>query len=190
MSPAITAAWPRIAGHQMEQRLKSGDLRAVVATASLELGIDIGTIDSGSARLARRAESAPSCSASDDPGTRWAARRTARSSPPALDELIECAAMVARRGARRSGIESVSRRRRSRCLRSRLWPSSRRADGRRRALSPRYPRSAVSRSAARDVRGDARHAGQRRGRRRRALRVPSSTATGSTACCVRAARRG
>lgn len=31
--------------HRTEQRLKAGDLRAVVATASLELGIDIGHID-------------------------------------------------------------------------------------------------------------------------------------------------
>jgi ATP-dependent Lhr-like helicase len=31
--------------HDAEQRLKKGELRAVVATASLELGIDIGTVD-------------------------------------------------------------------------------------------------------------------------------------------------
>ncbi|MFN8706708.1 MAG: DEAD/DEAH box helicase, partial [Planctomyces sp.] len=31
--------------HQTEQRLKSGELRAVVATASLEMGIDVGSID-------------------------------------------------------------------------------------------------------------------------------------------------
>ncbi len=31
--------------HDAEQRLKRGELRAVVATASLELGIDIGTVD-------------------------------------------------------------------------------------------------------------------------------------------------
>ena len=33
------------ARHKAEQRLKAGDLKALVATASLELGIDIGDID-------------------------------------------------------------------------------------------------------------------------------------------------
>ena len=79
--------------HQMEQRLKSGDLRAVVATASLELGIDIGTIDLvcqiGSPRrigtfLQRVGRSG------------HALGRTPHGAlfPTALDELVECAAMV------------------------------------------------------------------------------------------------
>src|SRR6185369_10575014 len=29
----------------LEQRLKAGEMRAIVATASLELGIDVGTVD-------------------------------------------------------------------------------------------------------------------------------------------------
>ena len=79
--------------HQMEQRLKSGDLKAVVATASLELGIDIGSIDLvcqiGSPRrigtfLQRVGRSG------------HALGRVPHGAlfPTALDELIECAAMI------------------------------------------------------------------------------------------------
>ena len=79
--------------HQMEQRLKAGDLKAVVATASLELGIDIGAIDLvcqiGSPRrigtfLQRVGRSG------------HALGRVPHGAlfPTALDELIECAAMI------------------------------------------------------------------------------------------------
>jgi ATP-dependent Lhr-like helicase len=78
-----------------EQRLKRGDLRAVVATASLELGIDVGSVDLvcqiGSPRsiavtLQRIGRSGHSARADSIPrGRLFASTR---------DELIECAALV------------------------------------------------------------------------------------------------
>jgi ATP-dependent helicase Lhr and Lhr-like helicase len=85
---------------EAESRLKSGDLRAVVATASLELGIDIGTIDlviqvgtprSISVGLQRIGRSGHWIGAKPK-GIIFATTR---------DELIECAALVrALRGGR------------------------------------------------------------------------------------------
>ena len=77
----------------MEQRLKSGDLKAVVATASLELGIDIGSVDLvcqiGSPRriatfLQRVGRSGHALGLTPH-GALF---------PTSLDELVECAAMV------------------------------------------------------------------------------------------------
>ena len=90
---------------QAEQRLKNGELRAVVATASLELGIDIGTVDLvcqiGSPRsiavALQRVGRAGHWVGALPKGRLFATTR---------DELIECAALVRaiRRGrARPSG---------------------------------------------------------------------------------------
>jgi len=84
---------------EVERRLKSGELSALVATASLELGIDIGAVDLvcqlGSTRwiatlLQRVGRS----------GHRLGALPKGRIFPQTRDELVECAALVdaARRG--------------------------------------------------------------------------------------------
>ncbi|MGB6063143.1 MAG: DEAD/DEAH box helicase, partial [Candidatus Aquilonibacter sp.] len=78
---------------EAEHRLKAGELRAVVATASLELGIDIGSIDlvvqlgsprSISVALQRIGRS----------GHWIGARPHGRLFPTTRDELLECAALV------------------------------------------------------------------------------------------------
>ena len=78
---------------QMEQRLKSGEMRAVVATASLELGIDVGSVDLvcqiGSPRaittlLQRIGRS----------GHALGRTSKGRLFPMSRDELVECAALI------------------------------------------------------------------------------------------------
>ncbi len=59
---------------EIEELLKAGEIRALVATSSLELGIDMGAIDvvipgGGTGPVSRAG-----CNASDAPGTRWARR--------------------------------------------------------------------------------------------------------------------
>jgi ATP-dependent Lhr-like helicase len=78
---------------EAEERLKKGELKALVATASLELGIDIGSVDLviqvGSTRsiatLLQRVGRA---------GHRLGAIPKGRVFPLSRDELIECAAML------------------------------------------------------------------------------------------------
>src|SRR5579885_1173305 len=87
-----------------EQRLKSGELRAVVATASLELGIDIGTVDLvcqiGSPRsigvALQRIGRAGHWVGALPKGRLFATTR---------DELIECAALV--RAIRRGELDRI-----------------------------------------------------------------------------------
>jgi ATP-dependent Lhr-like helicase len=111
---------------EAEQRLKSGELRAVVATASLELGIDIGTVD-----LVCQVESPRSIAVGLQRVGRsghWVgALPKGRFFPTTRDNLIECAALVR---AIRAGewIASRFRRRRSIFWRSRWSPRSRAAN--------------------------------------------------------------
>jgi ATP-dependent Lhr-like helicase len=82
---------------EAEQRLKNGELQALVATASLELGIDIGAVDlviqvgttRSIATLLQRVGRA---------GHRLAAIPKGRLFPLSRDELVECAALL--RGVR------------------------------------------------------------------------------------------
>lgn len=76
-----------------EQRLKNGELKAVVATASLELGIDIGTIDLV-CQIGSTRSIAVALQRAGRAGHWVGALPKAHFFPTTRDELIECAALV------------------------------------------------------------------------------------------------
>src|SRR6185436_3492918 len=91
--------------HRAERRLKEGDLRVVVATASLELGIDVGAVEltcligsprSISTGLQRIGRS----------GYALRATPKGRLFPLTRDQLVECAALI--RAARQGEIDRVA----------------------------------------------------------------------------------
>jgi ATP-dependent Lhr-like helicase len=88
-----------------EQRLKEGSLRLVVATASLELGIDVGAVELscliGSPRAIGTAMQRIGRS-----GHALGATPRGRFFPLTRDQLVECAAIV--RGARRGELDCIA----------------------------------------------------------------------------------
>ncbi len=90
--------------HHAEQRLKAGELKAVVATASLELGIDIGTVDLviqiGSTRSI-----AVALQRIGRAGHWVGATPRGILFPTTRDELVECAALI--HAIRSGGLESI-----------------------------------------------------------------------------------
>src|SRR5205085_8806367 len=85
-----------------EEKLKSGQVRCAVATASLELGIDVGAVD-----LVIQLESPRSLSVALQRIGRASHHRggvpKGRLFPATRDQLVECAALV--RGMRRGSLE-------------------------------------------------------------------------------------
>ncbi|WP_242394551.1 DEAD/DEAH box helicase [Anaeromyxobacter oryzisoli] len=87
-----------------ERRLKAGALRAVVATASLELGIDVGVIDLV-VQLGSPGALAVGLQRAGRAGHVRGGTPKTRLFPTSRDELLECAALV--RGLRRGSLEAV-----------------------------------------------------------------------------------
>ena len=89
---------------EAEQRLKKGELRAVVATASLELGIDIGTVDLA-CQIGSPRSIAVALQRVGRSGHWVGALPQGRFFPTTRDELIECAALV--RAIRRGELDRL-----------------------------------------------------------------------------------
>jgi len=89
---------------QAEQRLKNGELRAVVATASLELGIDIGTVDLV-CQIGSPRSIAVALQRIGRAGHWVGALPKGRLFATTRDELIECAALV--RAIRRGELDKL-----------------------------------------------------------------------------------
>ena len=87
-----------------ETRLKNGELRAVVATASLELGIDIGTIDLA-IQIGSPRSIAVALQRIGRSGHWVGARPRGILFPTTRDELIECAAII--HAIRAGDLESI-----------------------------------------------------------------------------------
>ncbi len=89
---------------RVEERLKSGNLRALVATASLELGIDIGAIDLV-CQVGSPKSIATFLQRIGRSGHALGLRPHGRLFPTTRDELIECAALV--RGVRAGHLDRI-----------------------------------------------------------------------------------
>jgi len=88
-----------------EQRLKSGELSLVVATASLELGIDVGTVDL-TCLLGSPRSIATALQRVGRSGHALLATPKGRLFPLTRDQLLECAALT--RAARRGEIDRLA----------------------------------------------------------------------------------
>ena len=80
----------------IEEDLKAGRLPAVVATSSLELGIDMGAVDLVDPGRVAGLGGAAACSGSAGPATRWVRSAAGVVFPKFRGDLVECAVVVER----------------------------------------------------------------------------------------------
>ena len=175
-SRRTTAASPREQRLDAEQRLKAGELKALVATASLELGIDIGDVDLVvPARLAARDRGVPAARRPLGPRARRHAEGAAVPAHRATSwsSARRCSTPCGAASSTAIGCPT----RRSTCSRSRSSRRSPRAEWTR----GRAVRSSCARAAPyRDL--DAR--GVRRGRRDARARASRRGAAGAARICI------
>ncbi len=106
-----------------EERLKAGKLKALVATASLELGIDIGDVDLV-CQLGSPHAIATFLQRVGRSGHGLGRVPKGRLFPLSRDDLVECAALLASVRRERARRDQAAGPRRSTCSRSRSWPRS------------------------------------------------------------------
>ena len=108
-----------------EQRLKAGQLKVLVATASLELGIDIGDVEPVVCQLSSPRSIAAFLQRVGRSGHSVGGTPKGRLFPTSRDDLVECAALLD--SVRRGELDSLVRRAsRWTCWRSRSspkWPA-------------------------------------------------------------------
>ncbi len=142
---------------EVEEALKSGRLPCVVATSSLELGIDMGAVD-----LVVQVESPPSVASGlqriGRAGHQVGAASTGVVLPKHRGDLLPCAVVAERMAA--GAIEALpSPATRSTCWRNTWWRWCRSSRGTRGAAGAGPTRGAVLEPAVQCLRGCARHAG-------------------------------
>ena len=169
--------------HKAEQRLKNGELKVLVATASLELGIDIGDVDLV-CQLGSPRSIATFLQRAGRASHQVGGVPKARLFPLSRDELVECAALLD--AVRRGELDALSiprqAARRARAAdRRRSRGAGLAGAGAVRAVSPRL---SVSRPDARRVPRSRAHARPRASPPAAATAALTCTATPSTACCA------
>ena len=156
-----TAASRRNAGSTPKSGLKHGRLKALVATASLELGIDIGHVDLV-CQIGSPHRIATFLQRVGRAGHTIHGTPKGRLFPMTRDDLVECAALL--RAVRRGELDRDRRRstRRSTCSRSRSWPRRLpRGLPRGRSVRARAPRLALPALTRESFDGVVAHAGGR-----------------------------